>query len=156
MRSWNLLCSSLVASLISVFSFVIPFCLFLNFQQSHLIHIVSNGMQVMIYLTPLLIIFAWICYLVVFAFLKPPTRIFERNQILKINLLFFIGWMLLVTLIALEDQVNQLDSSTLLLGLKIYLILIPMITLGCMSANLCHLVLNKNRKYKSYVSVKSF
>jgi hypothetical protein len=54
MRSWSLVCASCSASLVSVFSFVIPFCLFLNYRQNHLIHVVSDGMEVMMYLTPIL------------------------------------------------------------------------------------------------------
>ncbi|GEM_PF-6063081 len=46
MRYWHLLCASFCASVASVFSFVIPYCLFLNFQQNHLLHMVSNAMQV--------------------------------------------------------------------------------------------------------------
>ena len=63
MRSWSLVFSSVSASLVSVFSFVIPFCLFLNYRQNHLLHVVSDGMEVMMYLTPILIVLAFIFYL---------------------------------------------------------------------------------------------
>jgi hypothetical protein len=109
MRSWSLVCASLSASLVSVFSFVIPFCLFLNYRQNHLIHVVSDGMEVMMYLTPILIILAFIFYLIVFAVLKLPTQIFDLLQFLKISFVILIAWTLLVLMILFEDQVNQID-----------------------------------------------
>lgn len=96
MRSWSLVFSSVSASLVSVFSFVIPFCLFLNYRQNHLLHVVSDGMEVMMYLTPILIVLAFIFYLIVFAVLKLPTQIFDLYQFLKnkfcdLNCLDFTG-----------------------------------------------------------------
>ena len=85
MRSWSLVFSSASARLVSVFSFVIPFCLFLNYRQNHLLHVVSDGMEVMMYLTPILIVLAFIFYLIVFAVLKLPTQIFDSYQFLKIK-----------------------------------------------------------------------
>ncbi len=75
MRSWSLVFSSVSASIVSVLSFVIPFCLFLNYRQNHLIHVVSDGMEVMIYVTPILLILAFIFYLIVLAILKLPKQI---------------------------------------------------------------------------------
>ncbi|MEG2269691.1 MAG: hypothetical protein RSC68_35925, partial [Acinetobacter sp.] len=84
MRSWSLVCASLSASLVSVFSFVIPFCLFLNFRQNHLIHVVSDVMEVMMYLTPFLIVLAFIAYMIVLAILQLPEQIFDPSQLLKV------------------------------------------------------------------------
>jgi hypothetical protein len=95
MRSWSLVCASCSASLVSVLSFVIPFCLFLNYRQNHLIHVVSDGMEVMMYLTPILIVLAFIFYLIVFAVLKLPTQILIytvfKNKFCDLNCLDITG-----------------------------------------------------------------
>lgn len=143
MRSCSLVCASLSASLVSVFSFVIPFCLFLNYRQNHLIHVVSDGMEVMMYLTPILIVLAFIFYLIVFAVLKLPTHIFDLYQFLKISFVILIAWTLLVSMILFEDQVNQIDFSALKIGILMYFVMLPTLALGCMSANVCYLVMRK-------------
>ena len=143
MRSWSLVCASLSASLVSVFSFVIPFCLFLNYRQNHLIHVVSDGMEVMMYLTPILLILAFIFYLIVFAVLKLPTQIFDLLQFLKISLVILIAWTLLVAMILFEDQVNQIDFSALKIGILMYFTMLPILALGCMSANTCYFLIGK-------------
>lgn len=143
MRSWSLVCASLSASLVSVFSFVIPFCLFLNYRQNHLIHVVSDGMEVMMYLTPILIVLVFICYLIVLAILKLPTQIFDVFQFLKISLVILIAWTFLVAMILFEDQVYQIDFSTLKIGVLMYFTMLPILALGCMSANVCYLVMRK-------------
>ncbi|ENW99403.1 hypothetical protein F900_02569 [Acinetobacter modestus] len=151
MRSWSLVCASLSASLVSVFSFVIPFCLFLNFRQNHLIHVVSDGMEVMMYLTPILLILAFIFYLIVFAVLKLPTQIFDLLQFLKISLVILIVWTFLVAMILFEDQVNQIDYSALKIGILMYFTMLPILALGCMSANSCYFVVSR-KLYKSSFS----
>ena len=143
MRSWSLVCASLSASLVSVFSFVIPFCLFLNFRQNHLIHVVSDGMEVMMYLTPILLILAFMFYLIVFAVLKLPMQIFDLLQFLKISLVILIAWTFLVAMILFEDQVNQIDFSALKIGILMYFVMLPILALGCMSANTCYFLIGK-------------
>ena len=143
MRSWSLVCASLSASIVSVFSFVIPFCLFLNVRQNHLIHVVSDGMEVMMYLTPILIIFAFMFYLIVFAILKLPSKIFDLGQFLKVSLVFFTGWISLVLMILFEDQVKQIDFSALKIGILMYFMMLPILVLGCMSANSCYFLMSK-------------
>ena len=127
MRSWSLVFSSVSASLVSVFSFVIPFCLFLNYRQNHLLHVVSDGMEVMMYLTPILIVLAFIFYLIVFAVLKLPTQIFDLYQFLKISFVILIAWILLVLTILFEDQVNHIDFSTLKIGVVMYFMMLPIL-----------------------------
>ncbi|WP_288401095.1 hypothetical protein [uncultured Acinetobacter sp.] len=78
MRSWSLVCASLSASLVSVFSFVI-----------------------------------------------------------------LIAWTLLVSMILFEDQVNQIDFSALKIGILMYFVMLPTLALGCMSANVCYLMMRK-------------
>ena len=143
MRSWSLVCASLSASIVSVFSFVIPCCLFLNYRQNYLIHVVSDGMEVMMYLTPILLILAFIFYLIVFAVLKLPTQIFDLLQFLKISFVILITWTLLVSTILFEDQVNQIDFSTLKIGIMMYFMMLPILALGCMSANSCYFVIDR-------------
>ncbi|ENX34460.1 hypothetical protein F889_01742 [Acinetobacter colistiniresistens] len=153
MRSWHLLCASFCASVASVFSFVIPYCLFLNFQQNHLFHVVSNGMEVMLYLTPILIVFAFICYAILFAILKLPTKIFDLVQFFKISLIFFIAWMCLVLLILFEDQVNGFDFETLAMSLFIFVAVLPVLAVGCISANMCYVLICK-KKYGDLYQVE--
>jgi len=148
MRSWSLVCASCSASFISVLSFVIPFCLFLNYRQNHLIHVVSDGMEVMMYLTPILIVLAFIFYLIVFAVLKLPNQIFDLYQFLKISFVIFIAWALLVSMILFEDQVNQIHFSTLKIGIMMYFMVLPILALGCMSANSCYFVIGKMSQEK--------
>lgn len=149
MRSWSLVCASCSASFISVLSFVIPFCLFLNYRQNHLIHVVSDGMEVMMYLIPILIVLAFIFYLIVFAVLKLPTQIFDLYQFLKISFVIFITWALLVLTILFEDQVNQIDFSTLKIGIMMYFMMLPILALGCMSANSFYFVMSKVNQRKN-------
>ena len=148
MRSWSLFCASSCASLVSVFSFVIPFCLFLNFRRNHLIHVVSDGMEVMMYLTPILIILAFIFYLIVLALLKRPTKIFDLSQFFKISFVVLTAWTFLVAMILFEDQVNPFDFSTLKIGIVMYLAMLPILALGSMSANSCYFVMSKMRQKK--------
>lgn len=148
MRSWSLVCASCSASFISVLSFVIPFCLFLNYRQNHLIHVVSDGMEVMMYLTPILVILAFMFYLIVFAVLKLPTQIFDLYQFLKISFLIFIAWLLLILTILFEDQVSQIDFSTLKIGIMMYFMMLPILALGCMSANSCYFLMGKMSQEK--------
>ncbi|MFW2160189.1 hypothetical protein ACG93T_02140 [Acinetobacter beijerinckii] len=151
MRSWSLVCASLSASLVSVFSFVIPFCLFLNFRQNHLIHVVSDGMEVMIYLTPILLILAFIFYLIVLAILKLPKQIFDLLQFLKISFVIFIAWTLLVLTILFEDQVNPIDFSTLKIGIMMYFMMLPILALSCMGANSCYFLMDKVNQKKNMI-----
>jgi hypothetical protein len=151
MRSWSLVFSSVSASLVSVFSFVIPFCLFLNYRQNHLIHVVSDGMEVMMYLTPILIVLAFIFYLIVFAVLKLPTQIFDLLQFLKISFVILIAWALLVLMILFEDQVNHIDFSTLKIGVVMYFMMLPILALSCMGANSCYFVMNKVNQKKNMI-----
>lgn len=143
MRSWSLVCASCSASFISVLSFVIPFCLFLNYRQNHLIHVVSDGMEVMMYLTPILLILTFMFYLIVLAVLKLPKQIFDLLQFLKISFVIFIAWTLLVLTVLCEDQVNQIDFSTLKIGIMMYFMMLPILALGCMSANSCYFVIDR-------------
>jgi len=143
MRSWSLVCASCSASFISVLSFVIPFCLFLNYRQNHLIHVVSDGMEVMMYLTPILLILAFMFYLIVLGVLKLPKQIFDLLQFLKISFVILIAWTFLVAMILFEDQVYQIDFSTLKIGVLMYFIILPILVLGCMSANSCYFLMSK-------------
>nr|WP_314369338.1 hypothetical protein [uncultured Acinetobacter sp.] len=151
MRSWYLLGASLSASLGSVFSFIIPYCLFLNFQQNHLFHVVSNAMQVMLYLIPFLIVLAFIFYVIVLSILKLPRKIFDVRQFLKISLVFFTGWMCLMLMILFEDQVNTFDVETFAMSLFIFLAVLPVLAVGCISANSCYVLMCK-KQYKSAFS----
>ncbi|USA51908.1 hypothetical protein NDN13_10320 [Acinetobacter sp. C32I] len=151
MRSWHLLCASFCASVASVFSFVIPYCLFLNFQQNHLLHVVSNAMQVMLYLTPFLIVLAFLFYVIVLSILKLPSKIFDLVQFLKVSLVFFTGWISLVLLILFEDQVNGFDFETLAVSLFIFVAVLPVLAVGCISANSCYVLMCK-KQYKSAFS----
>jgi hypothetical protein len=148
MKSWSLVASSFAASLVSVFSFVIPFCMFLNFRRNHLIHVVSDGMEVMMYLTPILIILAFGFYLMVLSILKLPTKIFDLSQFLKISFVVLTAWTFLVAMILFEDQVNPFDFSTLKIGVVMYLAMLPILVLGCMSANSCYFVMSKMNQNK--------
>lgn len=143
MRSWSLVCASCSASFISVLSFVIPFCLFLNFRQNHLIHVVSDGMEVMMYLTPFLIVLAFIAYMIALAILQLPEQIFDPSQLLKVGIILFSCWMSLVLMIFFEARANETDFSVLVIGSVIYLGLLFIAVLGCMSANSCYFLMSK-------------
>jgi hypothetical protein len=105
-------------------------------------------MEAMMYLTPILIILAFGFYLIVLALLKLPTKIFDLSQFLKISLFILIAWTFLVAMILFEDQVNPFDFSTLKIGIAMYLAMLPILVLGCMSANSCYLVMYKNSRAK--------
>jgi len=105
--------------------------------------VVSDGMEVMMYLTPILIILTFMFYLIVLAILKLPTQIFDLFQFLKISFVILIAWALLVLMILFEDQVNHIDFSTLKIGVVMYFMMLPILALGCMGANSCYFVMNK-------------
>ena len=82
-------------------------------------------------------------YLIVFVVLKLPTQIFDVFQFLKISLVILIAWTFLVAMILFEDQVYQIDFSTLKIGILMYFIMLPILALGCMSANTCYFLIGK-------------
>ena len=95
MRSWSLFFSSAFASVVSVLSLVVPFCLFLNFYHGDLFVSASErsaqrGIEVMIYLTPPLILCACFCYGCIFRLFSAPLKIFEPQKIFK--LLYRLGF----------------------------------------------------------------
>ena len=95
MRSWSLLLSSIFASVVSLLSLVIPFCLFLNFYHGDLFVSASErsaqrGIEVMIYLTPPLILCACFCFGCIFRLFSAPLKIFEPQKIFK--LLYRLGF----------------------------------------------------------------
>jgi hypothetical protein len=58
------------------------------------------------------------------------------------------AWTFLVAMILFEDQVNPFDFSTLKIGVVMYLAMLPILVLGCMSANSCYFVMSKMNQNK--------
>ena len=84
----------------------------------------------------------------VLSILKLPTKIFDLSQFLKISFVVLTAWTFLVAMILFEDQVNPFDFSTLKIGIVMYLAMLPILALGCMSANSCYFVMGKMRQKK--------
>ncbi|BCX75402.1 MULTISPECIES: hypothetical protein [Acinetobacter] len=79
MRSWSLYMVSAAASLSAVLSLVVPFSMSLYFYQGDFFGIASErnpsrGMEVLLYLTPLLFLLAFFSYLLIFNILKKPKQ----------------------------------------------------------------------------------
>lgn len=97
MRSWSLLFSALCASIVSVLSLVLPFCLFLNLYHGDLFVAASErsaqrGIEVMLYLTPFLMIMAFFSFWLMFRFLSTPHKIFEIQRFFTVIRCFGIVW----------------------------------------------------------------
>jgi hypothetical protein len=99
----------------------------------------------MLYLTPFLIVLAFIFYVIVLSILKLPSKIFDLVQFFKVSLISFTGWMCLVLLILFEDQVNGFNFETLAMSLLIFVAVLPVLAVGCMSANSCYVLMCKKK-----------
>ena len=144
MRSWRLFFSSVVASVVSVFILVVPFCLFLHFYQGDLFVTASardssRGVEVMMYLTPFLLLSAFFSYLIVFRVLKAPSEVIETHQIMKVTLAIFSVLVALLFLVLFLDGVLYSFIEVFSYFFMVYtLLLIPLIA-GLMAGNAVYL-----------------
>lgn len=144
MRSWILLFSAMFASVASVMSVVIPFCLFLTLYHGDLFVSASDrsaqrGIEVMIYLTPFLIILAFISFWLILRCLTAPKRILEIKQILKVICVLALIWFCLIFLVQFLDGMINDILETLIFGSIGLIILAPPLVIGLISGNLIFL-----------------
>ena len=150
MRSWALFFSAIFASLSSVLSLVVPFCSLLHFYHGNLFvvaseRISSRGIEVMLYLTPFLMFFAFIIFLIILSGLKAPNKVFEINQIFKVIVIIALTWLSLIFLIQfLDGMINDVLES-LAFGVVGLFIILPTLIVGLMSGNTMYLIVNKRR-----------
>ena len=164
MRSWVLLLSAISASLASVFSLVLPFGLFLRFYHGNLLvsaseRVSSRAIEVLLYLTPFLILFAFFVFLIILSGFKAPKKVFEIKQIFKAIVIVGLSWFSFIFLIQFLDGAIHNIAETLFFGtLALLLMLLPLIV-GIVSGNMMYLIVNKRlfcslkgsecREYKS-------
>lgn len=163
MRSWLLLLSAIFASVISVLSLVIPFCLFLNFYHGDLFvsaseRMSSRGIEVMLYLTPFLIFSAFICFWVIFRWLNAPQKIIEFKQISKVVFVLGLGWFSLIFFFQfLDGRINDVYES-LLFGIVSLTIMLFPLAIGLISGNYAYFKIYKTQhrfKHKNSTAIKT-
>ena len=164
MRSWTLFFSAIFASVMAVSSLVIPFCLFLNFYHGDLFVAASDrtaqrGIEVMLYLTPILMLMAFITFCLVFRLLKTPHKIFEIHRFLKVMHVFAMIWFGLIFFFQfLDGRMGEIIESVLFGIISLSIFSIPLL-IGIWSGNAVYLILIKrtlmeritapfSRKYK--------
>ena len=144
MRSWTLFFSAIFASVMAVSSLVIPFCLFLNFYHGDLFVAASDrtaqrGIEVMLYLTPILMLFGTVCFYLILRCLSQPQKIFELKQwfklILKLGTLLFF---LIFFFQFLDGRMGEIQES-LGFGIISLIVLSVPLLIGLISANTMYL-----------------
>ena len=148
MRSWSLLLSSIFASVVSVLSLVIPFCLFLNFYYGDLFVLASErtaqrGIEVMIYLTPPLILLAWLCYGCIFCLFSAPLKIFEPKTLFKLFSRCGLIWFSLIFFFQFLDGRMAEVQESLRFGLVSFVILAIPLLIGVLSGHFFYLKILK-------------
>lgn len=154
MRSWSLLFSALCASIVSVLSLVLPFCLFLNFYHGDLFVAASErsaqrGIEVMLYLTPFLMIMAFIGFWLIFRFLRTPHKIFEIQRFFTVIRCFGIVWLGLIFLCQfLDGRMAEIMESLIFAIISLSIFAVPLL-IGIWSGNYIYLKkLNKKWVFK--------
>lgn len=148
MRSWSLFLSSMFASVGSVLSLVIPFCLFLNFYHGDLFVSASDrsaqrGIEVIVYLTPMLILIGFMCFSCIFRLFASPIKIFEPQKIFKLFYkLGFIWFGLIFFFQFLDGRMAELSES-LYFGLIGFIILIIPLFIGVITGHFLYLYIGK-------------
>lgn len=146
MRSWTLFFSAIFTSVTAVTSLVIPFCLLLNFYHGDLFVQASErnaqrGLEVMLYLTPVLMLMAFITFFFVFSLLKTPHKIFELQRFLKVIRVFAMVWFGLIFLFQfLDGRMAEIAESVCFGLISLSIISIPLL-IGIWSGNYMYLML---------------
>ena len=148
MRSWSFFLSSMVASGGSVRSLVIPFCLFFNVYRGDLFVSASDrsakpGIEVIVYLTPMLILIGFVCFSCIFRLFTSPLKIFEPQKIFKLFYkLGFIWFGLIFFFQFLDGRMAELSES-LYFGLIGFIILIIPLFIGVITGHFLYLYIGK-------------
>lgn len=148
MRSWYLYMVSAAASLSAVLSLVVPFSLLLYFYQGDFLGIASErnssrGMEVLLYLTPLLFLLAFFSYLLFFSILKKPKAVIETAQMLKVTVftfLFILSCLFLI--LSLEGTLYRFIEILAYFCIAYALLLVP-IFIGLMTGNTLYLYFSR-------------
>lgn len=136
------------ASVVSVLSTVIPFCIFLSFYHGNLFisaseRSSSRGIEVISYLTPFLILSAFIFFLSIFKWLSEPKKILEIKKLLKaIFVLGFVWFCLVFFLQFLDGMINNI-VETLIFATSSFVILVYLLIIGLLFGNFIYLKIKK-------------
>lgn len=154
MRSWSLLFSALCASIVSVLSLVVPFCLFLNVYQGDLFVVASErsaqrGIEVILYLSPFLMIMAFVGFWLMFRFLRKPHKIFEIQRFFTVMRYFAPIWLGLIFLCQfLDGRMADIMESLIFAIISLSVFAVPLL-IGIWSGNYIYLkILNKKWVFK--------
>lgn len=148
MRSWSLYMVSAAASLSAVLSLVVPFRMSLYFYQGDFLGIASErnpsrGMEVLLYLTPLLFLLAFFSYLLIFSILKKPKAVIETAQMFKVTIFIFLLILsCLFLILCLEGTLYRFLEMLAYVCIAYALLLIP-IFIGLMAGNTLYLYLSR-------------
>lgn len=151
MRYWSLLFSTLCASIVSVLSLVLPFCLFLNVYHGDLFVAASErsaqrGIEVMLYLAPILTFFAWICFYCIFRLSSVPIKFFEFKKFLKLLYRLGLVWFSLIFFFQfLDGRMADILESLVFGSVTLFIATIPL-SIGILAGNYCYLKLMKKIK----------
>lgn len=107
----------------------------------------SRGIEVMLYLIPFLMLFAFIIFLIILSSLKAPSKVLEIKQILKVIVIIALSWFGLIFLIQfLDGMINDVLES-LAFGVIGLVIIFPPLIVGLVSGNAMYLIINKRLFY---------
>ena len=148
MRSWSLFLSSMFAGVVSVLSLVIPFCLFLNFYHGDLFVSASDrsaqrGIEVIVYLTPMLILIGFMCFSCIFRLFSAPLKIFEPQRIFKLLSRLALLWLSLIFFFQFLDGRMAEISESLCFGLIGFITLIIPLFIGVITGHFLYLYIGK-------------
>lgn len=148
MRSWSLYMVSAAASLSAVLSLVLLFSMSLYFYQGDFFGIASarnpsRGMEVLLYLIPLLFLLAFFSYFLIFSILKKPKAVIETAQMFKVTIFIFLLILsCLFLILCLEGTLYRFLEMLAYFCIVYALLLVP-IFIGLMTGNTLYLYLSR-------------
>ena len=151
MRAWTLCGAALSASIVAAVSFILILIVFLSLYTGQLPiqsqqRSLMQGIQIMVYLLPFLIVWAWCCYLVIFALFRVPTHVWSFGQIIKVLLGLWIAWFTLLLIVIAID----FSWGSWILMLKLasvsYLFFVIPIVCGLVCGNIFYLKIQEQQQ----------
>ncbi|WP_111859923.1 hypothetical protein [Acinetobacter sp. CFCC 10889] len=148
MRSWTLFFSAIFASVITVFFADLEIYLFLSFANFSK-HMFTSGIEMIIFFTPVALIYNFICFLILFAILQKPEKIIELKKTIKIIGFF---WLAFLAPLALDSAASSFkDFLSMYEFFKImtmlYIFFIAPIFIGFLGGQSMYWFINKRKDY---------
>lgn len=154
MRAWTLCGAAFCAGVVAAISFIFILVVFLSLYTGHLPiqsqqRSLMQGIQVMVYLLPFLVLWAWCCYMVIFARSHLPTKVWQGGQICKVLMALFVGWFALLMIVISIDfsWADCLLMFKLALGSYLFFVIPIVMGLGC--GNIFYFKIQQQQALKS-------